>query len=101
MGHGLAVRLVGDASRDHDLPACPIAGSVCPCSGVSLDDLQASWDRGFQEIELLKRSSLAGTGTCQGSVCMPYLRSFLRDRGGELQPSFTARPVNRPSPPGR
>ena len=95
IGNGLAVRTVGDAAGDPPLPACPTAGLVCPCSDVGVEDLEIAWDRGFREIELLKRSSLAGTGTCQGSVCMPYLRSFLLDRGGELQPAFTARPVTR------
>jgi NAD(P)H-nitrite reductase large subunit len=68
---------------------------VCPCSDVSVADLNFAWEQGFQEMELLKRATLAGTGTCQGSVCLPYLRSFLAQRGGQLQPAFTARPVTR------
>jgi sarcosine oxidase subunit alpha len=58
-------------------------------------DLDFAWEQGFQEMELIKRATLAGTGTCQGSVCLPYLRSFLEQCGGKLQPSFTARPVTR------
>jgi sarcosine oxidase subunit alpha len=46
-------------------------------------------------MELLKRGTLAGTGTCQGGVCTPYLRSFLQDRGHELQAPFTFRPMAR------
>lgn len=95
MGHGLPVRAVGDATLESDIPKCPAAGIVCPCSHVSVDDLNYSWNSGFQEMELVKRSTLAGTGTCQGSVCLPYLRSFLLEKGGELQPSFTARPVSK------
>jgi glycine cleavage system aminomethyltransferase T len=95
MGQGLAVRAVGDAARASDIPACPLAGTVCPCSGVTVADLESVWQRGFHELELVKRSTLAGTGTCQGMACMPHVRSFLQTRGGTLQPQFTARPVTR------
>ena len=92
---GLIVRTVGDAAREPDIPPCPLAGIVCACSGVSIDDLQSVWERGFHELELVKRSTLAGTGTCQGAACIPHIRSFLQNRGGVLQQPFTARPVTR------
>ncbi|MCC6603228.1 MAG: (2Fe-2S)-binding protein [Anaerolineae bacterium] len=95
LGHDLPVRAVGDAARDSDIPACPKEGMVCPCEGVSVADLEAIWAQGFHEMELVKRATLAGTGTCQGSVCLPYLRRFLLEKGKTLQPSFTARPVTR------
>ncbi|MEM7115351.1 MAG: 2Fe-2S iron-sulfur cluster-binding protein [Chloroflexota bacterium] len=95
-GHDIPeVRAVGDAARESDIPACPLAGVVCACSNVTVDDLQYSWDSGFRELELIKRATLAGTGTCQGSACMPHLRSFIADRGKELQKPFTARPMTR------
>jgi glycine cleavage system aminomethyltransferase T len=95
MGTGLAVRSIGDAASEGNLPPCPQSGMVCSCSEVDVEGLQWAWDHGFREMELLKRSTLAGTGTCQGGVCTPNLRSFLADRGGALQPAFTARPVAR------
>lgn len=95
MSNGLAVRVVGDAARTSDIPSCPKAGTVCHCAGVTMDDLESVRERGFHELELVKRATLAGTGTCQGSVCLPYIRSFLADRGESLQPPFTARPVTR------
>ncbi len=95
MGHDLLVRAVGSAALESDIPTCPAEGMVCPCSNVSVADLNYAWEQGFQEMELIKRATLAGTGTCQGSVCIPYLRSFLAQRGEELQPAFTARPVTR------
>jgi glycine cleavage system aminomethyltransferase T len=95
MGHDLPVRVVGDAARDSDIPPCPKEGMICPCEGVSVADLDAVWAQGFHEMELVKRATLAGTGTCQGSVCLPYLRSYLAERGKVLQPSFTARPVTK------
>lgn len=96
MAEGLdGVRAVGDCARSFALPPCPKAGIVCTCSGVSVADLDFSWEQGFREMELLKRATLAGTGTCQGSACLPHLRSFLLERGGTLQAAFTARPLSR------
>ena len=95
MGRGLALRAVGDAARQAELPPCPRAGTVCPCNGILVEDLESCWERGFRELELMKRASLAGTGTCQGGVCLPHLRSFLAARGEALPAPFTARPVTR------
>ena len=95
MASDFPVRVIGSAAAEPQLPSCPREGTVCPCSGVTVADLDAVWERGFHEMELLKRATLAGTGTCQGGVCLPYLRSFLLERGGRLQPAFTARPLNR------
>ena len=95
MASDLPVRVVGHAGEEPELPPCPREGTVCPCNGVTVADLDDVWNRGFREMELLKRATLAGTGTCQGGVCLPYLRSFLLERGGRLQPAFTARPLNR------
>lgn len=95
MASDLPVRVVGSAAIEPELPPCPREGTVCPCSDVTVADLDGVWERGFHEMELLKRATLAGTGTCQGGVCLPYLRSFLLERGGHLQPAFTARPLNR------
>ena len=95
MARGLPVRVVGEAAAAGALPRCPDEGVVCPCVGVTVDQLDSVWDRGFREIELIKRATLAGTGTCQGGACMPHLRAFIADRGDEVQPAFTARPVSR------
>jgi glycine cleavage system aminomethyltransferase T len=96
MGRDLeGVRVIGDAALDSDIPPCPREGTVCPCGGVEVSDLESVWERGFHELELVKRATLAGTGTCQGSACLPHIRSFLQERGKELQPPFTARPVTR------
>jgi glycine cleavage system aminomethyltransferase T len=89
------VRTVGPAADSFELPSCPEAGVVCPCSKVTVDDLQMVWDKGFQHIELVKRAALCGTGTCQGSVCMPHLRAFVSDRSGQPAAPFTGRPASR------
>jgi glycine cleavage system aminomethyltransferase T len=95
MAPNAPIHVVGPAAAAHDLPATPLSGTVCPCSGVTVDDLQGVWDKGFREIELVKRASLCGTGTCQGSVCMPHLRAFVADRSGTTPAPFTGRPASR------
>lgn len=95
MAQDATLETIGGAAEEGRLPSCPEAGVVCPCSGVTVADLDDVHSRGFDEIELIKRATLAGTGTCQGLVCTPYLRSFVLSRGGVLQPTFTARPLAR------
>ena len=89
------VRVVGTAAKQHDLPPPPTDGVVCPCSGTTVEDLQGAWDRGFGELELLKRASLAGVGTCQGGACLPHIRSWLAARTESIPAPFTARPASR------
>ncbi|HEY4610541.1 MAG TPA: glycine cleavage T C-terminal barrel domain-containing protein, partial [Ilumatobacteraceae bacterium] len=89
------VRTVGPAADTFEFPAVPTAGTVCPCSKVTVDDLQMVWDKGFQHLELVKRASLCGTGTCQGGVCLPHLRAFVTANSGEPAQPFTGRPASR------
>jgi glycine cleavage system aminomethyltransferase T len=89
------VTVVGPASLPHELPACPGSGVVCPCNKITVEDLEVVWDRGFRELELVKRSSLCGTGTCQGSACLPYVRAFIAKKSGITPVPFTARPASR------
>ena len=55
---------------------------------ATVADLHGVWGRGFRELELVKRASLCGTGTCQGSACMPHVRAFLAARA--VQPGMKA-----------
>ena len=89
------VRAVGAAAAAYELPPAPTAGIVCPCSKVTVDDLEMVWDKGFQHLELVKRASLCGTGTCQGSACMPHLRAFVSAKLGHPAAPFTGRPASR------
>ena len=89
------ISVVGPAAQDLPLPPAPTAGIVCACNGTTVDDLRMAWDRGFREIELLKRSSLACLGTCQGAACLPHVRSWIAAQTGEVPAPFTARPASR------
>jgi sarcosine oxidase subunit alpha len=95
MAGEVPLSVVGPAAAEAPLPRAPVEGIVCPCSGTTVADLEVAWDRGFQELELLKRSSLACLGTCQGSACLPHVRAWIAERTGEVPAPFTARPASR------
>jgi len=95
MADDLPVRVVGSAAEAFPLPPPPTEGIVCPCAGIGVDDLEGVWARGFNELELVKRASLAGTGTCQGSACLPHVRAWIAARSGDVPEPFTARPASR------
>lgn len=87
------VGAVGSAAQAFELPPSPVAGVACACSKITVEDMQGVWDRGFRETELMKRSALFGTGTCQGAACLPHLQAFIAARAddpGQALP-FTAR----------
>ena len=62
---------------------------------VSVGDLDDAWAAGYTELELLKRATLAGIGTCQGGACLPHVRSWIAARTGVEPEPFTARPGAR------
>ena len=95
MAGSAPVTVVGPAADDHPLPPPPTGGVVCRCHGVTVEDLQGTWDKGFHELELIKRASLACLGTCQGGACLPQVRSWIAARTGEIPQPFTARPASR------
>jgi glycine cleavage system aminomethyltransferase T len=89
------VRLVGSAADEHPLPSPPSAGVVCPCMGTTVEDLRIAFDKGYQNLELLKRASWAGLGPCQGGACLPHVRAFIAANTGVVPEPFTARPAAR------
>jgi glycine cleavage system aminomethyltransferase T len=95
MSGAVPVTVVGDAAAEQQLPPPPVEGVVCGCMGTTVADLGAAWDRGFTELELLKRSSQACLGTCQGGACLPNVRSWIAARTGAIPDPFTARPASR------
>ena len=92
-----AVDVVGSAADDWPLPPAPTdpAAVVCRCMNVSVGDLDDAWSKGYTELELLKRATLAGIGTCQGGACLPHIRAWIAERTGDVPDPFTARPGAR------
>ncbi len=94
---GTSVTVVGAAAEDHPLPPTPTEPDVvvCRCMDVTVGDLDEAWSKGFTELELLKRATLAGIGTCQGGACLPHVRAWIAAKTGEVPDPFTARPASR------
>ncbi|MFL5708331.1 MAG: 2Fe-2S iron-sulfur cluster-binding protein [Chloroflexota bacterium] len=89
------VHAAGSAADEHPLPPAPLEGVVCQCMGTTVADLEGAWEKGYTELELLKRASWAGLGPCQGGACLPHVRAFIAARTGVVPEPFTARPAAR------
>ena len=87
--------MVGSAAEAFPLPPAPTAGIVCACAGIGVDDLAGRLGRGFNELELVKRASLAGTGTCQGAPACRTSEPGSPPAAGASPEPFTARPAIR------
>jgi glycine cleavage system aminomethyltransferase T len=95
-GPTVPVSVVGSAAADHALPPpADRAAIVCRCMGVSVADLEEASVAGYGELELLKRATLAGIGTCQGGACLPHVRAWSAAQAGKAPDPFTARPAAR------
>lgn len=96
-GPAAPVTAVGRAAEEHPLPPPPSdpEAVVCRCMDVTVSNLEEAWTKGFTDMELLKRATLAGIGTCQGGACLPHVRAFIAGKTGEIPDPFTARPASR------
>ncbi len=52
---------------------------VCRCRDVTETEIREAVKDGFNTMELLKRKTKAGTGTCGGRTCLPHVRRILAD----------------------
>lgn len=52
---------------------------VCRCEDVTLADVQEAIDKGYLDIEELKRYTGLGTGPCQGRECLVPASTLLRE----------------------
>ena len=43
---------------------------LCPCEDVTLSDVRHAIDKGYRDIESIKRYTGFGTGICQGKSCL-------------------------------
>jgi sarcosine oxidase subunit beta len=70
---------------------------VCACEDVTASEVQHAIDRGFCDIESVKRFTGFGTGMCQGKQCLTAVARMLEDKApkkpspAQLMP-FTPRP---------
>ena len=74
---------------------------VCRCEDVTLDDVRHACEKGYRDIEEVKRYTGFGTGPCQGKECLRVIALALAEVTGQPPasvPPFTARPPLEPTP---
>jgi len=71
---------------------------VCRCEDVTLHELTAAIDRGYSDIESVKRYTGFGTGWCQGKWCLALCARLIQARGGDVANPITPRPPYHPLP---
>jgi len=68
---------------------------ICKCENVSLKDLMEAIEKGYRDLESLKRYLRIGMGPCQGLYCLPLVaRELMRVTGKSFEEIFM--PRNRP-----
>jgi Sarcosine oxidase A3 domain len=74
---------------------------LCRCEDVTLADLEHSLERGYGDIEEIKRYTGFGTGPCQGKECLALVALQLARLTGVAPATiapFTSRPPLSPTP---
>lgn len=68
---------------------------LCPCEDVTATEVGHAIEKGYCDIESVKRFTGFGTGMCQGKQCLTavarYLETHAKPKPGQLAP-FTPRP---------
>lgn len=74
---------------------------VCRCEDVTLAEVQEALDRGYDDLESIKRFTGLGTGFCQGKQCVALAARLVHEQTGEA-PTYpiTPRPPLHPLPLG-
>ncbi len=74
---------------------------ICRCEDLTEEDVIEAIDKGYDELEKLKRHLRLGMGPCQGNSCLILARRVLmRETGKDIDEikEPTARPPSRPVP---
>lgn len=50
---------------------------ICPCEDVTTSDLDSAIEKGYCDVESVKRYTGFGTGICQGKSCLSAVASYL------------------------
>ncbi len=75
---------------------------VCSCEDLTLSDVEQCLEKGYRDIESVKRYTGFGTGICQGRSCLHNISKILVRHGvkeEDMKP-FTPRPPVYPVPLG-
>jgi sarcosine oxidase subunit beta len=72
---------------------------VCRCEDATVEDVRRAFEKGFRDLESVKRYTGIGTGPCQGKTCLAVTARELLRLGAtpaEVLP-FTVRPPLQPT----
>jgi bacterioferritin-associated ferredoxin len=72
---------------------------ICRCEDVTLAELHEAVERGYDDLESVKRLTGFGTGWCQGKQCVAAAARALIACGGQAPDApITPRPPYHPLP---
>lgn len=54
---------------------------VCACEDITLSDVTAALEKGYRDVESVKRYTGFGTGICQARACLHTVARLLREAG--------------------
>jgi sarcosine oxidase subunit alpha len=87
------------ATEDQAIPVSDLSPLLlCPCMDVSSQEVTELIDDGIVDLEVIKRLTSCGMGSCQGQPCWDALRAFVSARSGlplQALPRPTLRPPRR------
>jgi sarcosine oxidase subunit beta len=72
---------------------------ICRCEDATVEDVRRAFEKGFRDLESVKRYTGIGTGPCQGKTCLAVVARELLKLGAtpaEVLP-FTVRPPLQPT----
>lgn len=59
---------------------------ICRCRDVTEEEIKQAIEEGFDTMELLKRKTKIGTGTCGGRTCLRLVKRILaRETGRSMR----------------
>ena len=68
---------------------------ICKCENVTLKELIEAIEKGFSDLESIKRYLRVGMGPCQGLYCLTLVaREVIKRTGKSFEEVFM--PINRP-----
>jgi len=73
---------------------------ICRCEDATVEDVRRAFEKGYRDLESVKRYTGLGTGPCQGKTCLAIAARELLRLGAtpaEVLP-FTVRPPLHPTP---
>jgi len=57
-----------------------MAKIVCRCEDVTYEDILSTIEKGYTDIEEIKRYLRCGMGSCQGRTCMRLVKQILNEK---------------------